>query len=341
MVVDGRAGSKWSVAYEELKVEIMEGGYEKGDRFLTTEEVCERFNISNLTSRKVLDKLSRDNLIVRKPRIGSLIKNSIRRIYFFVPSFLQHVSSFTYSKMLKGVIEEAGEQGIDVEYIDEHMLKKKGEGHCIIVSYLWLFHWEDLLEGYDLVVLHAPEKLPGRHTIRHAIYEGAYKATEHLIDRGYKGIGFISGPLKDMPWYLPRFEGYFDALKDNGLAFDLSFVRETPTPNEEQEDRRAFEELLDLKDSPDAVFCANDRRALHVLDYCNDHGIRVPREIGVCGLDNIHETEISDPPLTTIDTHLERVGREGLRLAVKVEEGEVDTIQDKVIDPELIVRKTT
>ncbi len=347
-----KTATKWSHAYEKLKAEIERGDYKKGDPFLSTSEVCEKFGFSYLTGRKVLSELARDKLIHTRPKTRSVVKSTLGEIYVFLPDFIKERGAgmsggFVFAAMLKGIIGEAQNQGLNVEYINERTFRDVAKGNYLLVSQGHMQEMEDMLsDDLNMIILHASRAFPHYHTVRHGLYEGGYMATEYLIKKGYKSVAFISGPLKDIPWYLPRFEGYFDALKDNGVAFDLNYVKETSAAGknrkrEKNEDVEAFRSLMELSNAPDAVFCANDDRALNILDYCCKKGIGVPGEMAICGLDNRYESALSSPPLTTIDTHLEKVGHEGAKLAIKAEDGELEEVQDILVKPEIVKRKTT
>ena len=52
-------------------------------------------------------------------------------------------------------------------------------------------------------------------------FEGAYEATKHLIDNGYRRIGTIAGYMTSAA-YADRLAGYRKALEDNGIPVDES-----------------------------------------------------------------------------------------------------------------------
>jgi len=177
------------------------------------------------------------------------------------------------------------------------------------------------------------------HTVRIDLYKAGYIATEHLIKKGYKKIGFITGPLNN-EWFLPRFEGYLSALRENRIEFNLEFVKELLI-DIEKEVIDAFEKILKLKNRPEAIFCANDQRAIWILEYCYKKNIKVPEEMAICGLDNIPESEKTNPPLTTVDTFFEKLGEKAVELGIKIMEKRVNEIQDILIKPEIVERKST
>ena len=62
----------------------------------------------------------------------------------------------------------------------------------------------------------------------------------------------------------------------------------------------AAEKLLANAKLPTAVMCSNDVTAIGVLHEAYRAGLRVPDDLSVIGFDNIHLTQMTIPPLTTI-----------------------------------------
>jgi LacI family repressor for deo operon, udp, cdd, tsx, nupC, and nupG len=69
-----------------------------------------------------------------------------------------------------------------------------------------------------------------------------------------------------------------------------------------------------LPDRPDAVLCFNDLLALGALHALARHGLRVPEDVAVVGIDDIEDGRFSTPTLTTIAPDKAGVAREAVRL---------------------------
>ncbi|HOL22621.1 MAG TPA: LacI family DNA-binding transcriptional regulator, partial [bacterium] len=245
--------------------------------------------------------------------------------------------------ILKGAMQQATEEGVEIEFIDRRLLLDVLRKEPVLAmhgTFRLNFKEEELQKrNYNLIILHSPGPLKYFHTVRHNLHKAAYYATKHLISRGHKRIGLIVGFLSSEGW-LPRFEGYLQALKEGNLPLNLKMVKET-SGYDRNEDIIAFEELLALKDLPTAICTGNDERALNILDYCCKKGIRVPEDMAICGIDNIYKTEFSRPPLTTVDTGWEEIGKAAINFVLELMEKPGTEIQDIVVEPELIIRKST
>jgi len=338
---------KWKEIYKDLKEEIENGRYRRGDRFLRIKDICEKFEVSDITARRVLYELERENFIVQKQKVGAIIKSLKEEIYVFSPYGwnVKKLLGLEYirSEILKGIIEESIKENLEVKFISERYLERNFNKNIFLILYHTLIPTIEKklisVKNPNILFLHTSSKFDNVHTIRHDLYKGSYIVIEYLINKGYKKIGFISGFLNN-EWFLPRFEGYISAIRGNKIKFDMKYIKET-NGEKEVEDIKAFEELMDLPEPPDAIFCANDRRAIHILEYCNKNNIKVPEEIAICGFDNIPEAELTIPPLTTVNTKFKEIGEEGVKLAIRLYEERIEEIQDIVIEPELIERQTT
>jgi LacI family transcriptional regulator len=140
---------------------------------------------------------------------------------------------------------------------------------------------------------------------------GGYLATQQLISKGYKKIALcavqLAGPLMQK-----RYEGYKHALKECGLKehpFDA-----TGTPFE------AGLKLADALNSQgfDAAFCTEDMVAVGILHGMNKKGIRVGRDFGLVGYDNIHIGRQVHPELTTIDQNIYEKGETATKTLLKI-----------------------
>lgn len=146
-------------------------------------------------------------------------------------------------------------------------------------------------------------------------YKGAYIATQHLIDQGYKHIAHISGPLH-ISIFKARLEGYRAALKTNGLKYNKTFV--VPGDVSIESGRNSLRRLLKLAQPPDAVFAVEDFTALGVIKELKEQNICIPGDFGVIGFANEHFGEHITPSLSTIDQQTVNMGKEAFNLMLNL-----------------------
>ena len=61
-------------------------------------------------------------------------------------------------------------------------------------------------------------------------------------------------------------------------------------------------------DRPTALFAANDLSASQVIRTAGELGLTVPGDLSVVGFDNIPESALTTPPLTTVDQSIQQMG---------------------------------
>jgi LacI family transcriptional regulator len=149
---------------------------------------------------------------------------------------------------------------------------------------------------------------------------GGRLAAEHLLARGRRRFGHITGPERFLA-ARKRARGFCDVAAAAGADFTASDVLYGEWS--ERWGREAVRVVLGSSPGVDAIFCGSDQIARGVSDTLRMTGHRVPDDIAVIGFDNWAPLVIgADPPLTSVDMCLEDVGRvaaEHLLLAINGE----------------------
>ncbi|MGD9557084.1 MAG: LacI family DNA-binding transcriptional regulator [Mangrovibacterium sp.] len=171
-------------------------------------------------------------------------------------------------------------------------------------------------------------------------YAVGLKATQHLIDQGYRRIAHLAGPTV-LNTYHDRMEGYMAALRKNNLpVVEELIIYNRLTRMDGQE---AIKQLLALKNPPDAVFCGNDTTALSMVMYLKKNGIRIPEDFGIIGFSNEPFSEVVTPSLSTLKQPAFEMGEKAAELLIheiedKHQSHEYQTI---TMPTELIVRESS
>jgi LacI family transcriptional regulator len=128
--------------------------------------------------------------------------------------------------------------------------------------------------------------------------QGGRTATEALIRKGHRRIGFINN-IDAIPATFGRLAGYREALASHGLTFDESLIRRAQSDSNGGYDGATA--LMQLSEPPTAIFCFNDRMAMGAYDALRKAGLSIPDDVAVIGFDD--EQLIAAhlyPPLTTV-----------------------------------------
>ncbi len=140
---------------------------------------------------------------------------------------------------------------------------------------------------------------------------GARTAIEHLISLGHTRIGMIRG-REDLESARLREKGFRQAMAAAGVEVDETLLA---TGSYRAESAVAPARLLlDRRDRPTAIFAANDLMAIRTVEVARSLGLRVPEDVSVIGFDNVPESALAQPALTTVAQPLAELGRTALHL---------------------------
>lgn len=103
----------------------------------------------------------------------------------------------------------------------------------------------------------------------------------------------------------------------------------------------AAEKLLAGAKLPTAIMCSNDVTAIGVLHEAYRVGLRVPDDLSVIGFDNIHITQMTIPPLTTIQMSCFELARAAVIALRSYVEGTPEPKREYPIETRLVVREST
>ena len=171
--------------------------------------------------------------------------------------------------------------------------------------------------------------LPGAKIVG-ANCEGAFTATRHLIEQGYKRIGTIAGFMTSQA-YIERLAGYRLALESAGMPYDPSIVYENSIVRETGHD--ACLKALDA--GCDALYSAGDFSALGAIDALKERGVRIPDNFGIVGTANESFTALMSPSLSSLGQHPFEMGQAAAHAFL---EGRTGT---EVIPMELNIRQSS
>lgn len=158
-------------------------------------------------------------------------------------------------------------------------------------------------------------------------YQGGRAAAQHLIDQGYRHIGFLGARMD--PRTTRRLAGFRRALEDAGM-FDPDLVKTTTTSSSVTLGGVLLRELARHRPDLDAVFCNNDDLALGALFGAQKAGISVPDQLGIAGFNDLEMMQAACPSLTSIRTDRYGIGRHAVNMIQAVLEGTPPP--EKIID---------
>lgn len=160
----------------------------------------------------------------------------------------------------------------------------------------------------------------------------------HFIDEHHmKRLGFMSGPL-DHPDSIRRFDDFKRALKNRSIPFDDKLIFEGDFWTKKAK-RAAEYFMMELEEPPEAIVCANDYMANSLMNELISKGFLVPDDIAVSGFDNIWESSITLPPITTVSVPVQDMANKAMKLIEKMWSGE-EVAMKNYVDAQVVLRNS-
>jgi LacI family transcriptional regulator len=167
---------------------------------------------------------------------------------------------------------------------------------------------------------------------------GAVLAVEHLLDIGRRRVAFVGAAGDTLPGR-KRLKGYRETLRAAGVRFDSELV--VHGAFDMASGAKAVNTLVSGGVAFDAMFCANDLVALGAMRELRRHGLVVPDDVAVVGMDNSDLGTMSNPTLTSVSMSADVRGQmaAGLLLTRLREPG--SEVQRLSFEPTLLIRESS
>jgi LacI family transcriptional regulator len=169
--------------------------------------------------------------------------------------------------------------------------------------------------------------------------DGAYRAVKKLLENGRKKIALVA--TDD---YLSvsknRSDGYFQALKEQNIKIDKNLILRLPSMNSVEGNE--MEEFF-KNEKIDAVLCVNEIYAIHGMRIAQRLGYKIPEDIEFIGFTDGILSKFSNPTLTSVAQHGEKMGEIAAEMLIeKIEiENDVETYRTEVLEPTIMEREST
>lgn len=173
-------------------------------------------------------------------------------------------------------------------------------------------------------------------------YLGAYNLTKHLVDNGYKHIGFVT-ISEGMSQMEDRKSGYLNALKTNKhqplecallevffQATDLSVIE-------------SIQQFLNKNQKLDALFFATNYLGINGLEALQKSNINIPKDIAVVSFDDNTLFRLTTPSITVAAQPVEQIASSSIDLLINSinKKGKVPQPIGVVLKPQIILRNSS
>lgn len=212
-------------------------------------------------------------------------------------------------------------KGFDVKNGDGIFAKDKSLGIIAILSTAEIAEYV-LKTQKPAVFIDPKEEFSFEHARVMASNKTAgYSAAKYLADKGHKKIAFLGNTCFSFS-FRHRYTGFCNYITMNGGIVGADLHDEI-IGGEVYYSTDNFEAVT-AGSGITGVVCANDWIALNLYRHLRLRGIKIPDDISVIGIDDMHETRFSNPPLTTMHIPRREIGEGAADIIIKmIEEGSI------------------
>jgi GntR family transcriptional regulator of arabinose operon len=289
---------------ELLSEDICTGRYQPNKPFPTESSLCERFGLSRMTIRSVLDRLKQKGLIYRQQGRGTFVceinKLEIKPVALLLREFQKSTSPY--------IMEIIHGANACLNTVGSHVLIKSDSprewtpnfiqsisGVIVIPAAVYP---EDInaITDYGLPYIIIMESDLTGPTVRMSSQDAAFKLSQGLIKLGHRKFGMVSG-----------YDGHTDRQKRLGIeqamaeaGIRLADVPDYKTNYETSSAEEAADRMMRMVDRPTAVIAFDDTLAIIVMSAASRAGLSIPQDLSVVGFNDMSFSALVNPPLSTV-----------------------------------------
>jgi LacI family transcriptional regulator len=334
-------------------------------RAITIKDIARALNLSSSTVSKALKgshEISAETKAIVKdyaqqknyvpnPIAQNLRKGRSKSISVIVPNIdnnffsqiINGIETIAFKKDYNVIVTQTHES-FDREVLNtQHHFSRSVDGLLVSLSAETenIDHFKEVQKnGLPIVFFdRAPDQIE-THKVVSNNFQGAYDATKHLIEQGYKRIAHITSS-NFLSITAERLAGYVKALEENDIKVDERYIKYCAHGGMiSDEIYVAINELIAMKIRPDAIVTASDRLSTTTLNILSQMKIKIPEQIALAGFTNSVNADIFNPPLTTVLQPAFEMGKIATELLIQIIESKqpVTHFEKIILDTKLIVR---
>ncbi|WP_373497484.1 LacI family DNA-binding transcriptional regulator [Aquiflexum sp.] len=163
-------------------------------------------------------------------------------------------------------------------------------------------------------------------------FQASFSATEHLLNNGYKNIGFI-GYKSKLFHMIERKRGVTEALEKAGIEPLKHWSQSITFDKVETELKPAMESMLFGQTPVEAILFGTYRLAINGLKIIQILGVKIPDQLAIVSYGQAESFELYKCPITYLEQPLGELGKKAVSMLV-------DKIKHPDKLPEQILMKT-
>ena len=146
-------------------------------------------------------------------------------------------------------------------------------------------------------------------------YEGVSQAVQHLVNKGYRKIGFVYNDIQ-LVQMLERKRGYIETLAKNNIPVNKRLLLQTPYGGNEEEIITSIAAFI-RKNKPEAVMFAANYLGVYGLESVKNLNLSIPSDLAVVCFDDHEIFRLFSPAITSIQQPVESIAKIAIQLLME------------------------
>ena len=236
---------------------------------------------------------------LRRHRTGAILILTPNMTNPFYASILTGVGDTAAVAGFAAFICNTGDDPVRASAALDRLPQRQADG-AIILSIAQTAQWLPCYAA-KYPIVQCAEFVPDSSIARVSIdnYAASRDIMAYLLGLGHVRIAHISADNLYQST-AARVRGYQDAINAAGLMLPSSYVAYASADYSFASGKQAAQKLLALEPRPTAIYAISDTLALGAVVAAQELGLRVPDDVTITGFDNVTETEMIRPHLTTL-----------------------------------------
>jgi len=160
-----------------------------------------------------------------------------------------------------------------------------------------------------VIVEHRLSEVPGQPNVVTDSHTIGQLAAEHLLRCGFRHFAYCG--YAETPWSEKRLEAYVTRIRGAGFEVEARIIPYAETESTWRKGRHVIAQWLKQVPKPVGLLACNDDLGQEIVEVCRLHGMEVPDEVAVIGVDNDELIcGLSNPPMSSVAVNFERAGYE-------------------------------
>jgi DNA-binding LacI/PurR family transcriptional regulator len=321
-----------------------------GDKLPSEQELCDLYDVSQITVRRALRELSHMDRVYSRHGVGWFVKETVGEgdsvaIVVAAPA-CDHLATPLIRSLAREFARErismnllflpnVAQEGADLlaraqaHGTDAFLLTVAGEEGDLAERY------GQLLEELESPVLFLLREIEDLDVPAVVVDEeaGMRELTRHILSLGHERLAYAGANPSRIEGWLP-YHGFAQSLWERGLDFPLEWAFSWSLTSEQGGEQ--FEGVFGDLEHPTALACASAKCAAEALRALREIELSCPQDVAVVGLGDCEFSPLLSPRLTTFRFDWERLGETAASMVDDILSGRaVDSV---TISGDLVVR---